>query len=87
MNPQLCVIVCAAALGLSSVANATPEYCRIATSQYQSAVGEVALALRKYAACVSGSNGHDDCSSEFSRLKSAQGDFESAVERYENECS
>jgi hypothetical protein len=32
------------------------------------------------------SDGHDDCSSEFSRIGSAQSDFELAVSEYESEC-
>jgi len=37
--------------------------------------------------CVSDSKGHDDCSSEFSTLHSAQDDFESAVSEYQDKCS
>lgn len=48
-------------------------------------VGEIER-IRRYSRCLSNSNGHDDCSSEFRRLKNAQSDFESAVADYENEC-
>jgi outer membrane murein-binding lipoprotein Lpp len=47
---------------------------------------DVASALSAYAGCIQGSDGHDDCSSEFSTLHSAQDDFESAVSEYESEC-
>jgi hypothetical protein len=40
--------------------------------RYNEATSEVADALRAYSRCVSDSRGHDDCSSEFSRLRSAQ---------------
>jgi hypothetical protein len=65
---------------------ADPEECREAISQYNSAKSDVADALKLYAACVSDSDGHDDCSSEFSTLRSAQDDFESAVSEYESNC-
>jgi hypothetical protein len=65
---------------------ADPEGCRDAVDQYRSAKSDVSDALRGYATCISGSDGHDDCSSEFSSLHSAQDDFESAVSQYESEC-
>lgn len=51
--------------------------CRDATDTYNSAISDVSDTLKRYARCVSGSNGQDDCSSEFRRLKNAQSDFES----------
>jgi hypothetical protein len=66
---------------------ADPEGCKDAADQYNSAIGDIGDYLKRYAGCVEGSRGHDDCSSEFSRLKSAQDDFESAVSEYENECN
>jgi hypothetical protein len=71
---------------MQSVA-ADPESCREAVEGYNSARREVSDVLRSYASCVSGSQGRDDCSSEFSQLSSAQEDFESAVSEYESECS
>jgi hypothetical protein len=53
---------------------------------YNSAISDLSDALRRYSRCLSNSNGHDDCSSEFRRLKNAQSDFESAVSEYESEC-
>jgi hypothetical protein len=66
---------------------ADPESCREAVDGYNYARRDVSDALRSYASCVSGSQGRDDCSSEFSQLSSAQEDFESAVSEYESECS
>ena len=66
--------------------NADPEGCRNAVDQYKSAKSDVSDALRSYANCIAGSDGHDDCSSEFSTLHSEQDDFESAVSEYESEC-
>ena|SRR5690242_14840585 len=69
-----------------SVASAGPSECREAVDRYNEATSEVADALRAYSRCVSDSRGHDDCSSEFSRLRSAQDDFETAVSDDESEC-
>jgi hypothetical protein len=60
--------------------------CKDAIDQYNSARSDIADTLKRYASCVASSDGHDDCSSEFRRLKSAQDDFESAVSEYESEC-
>ncbi len=78
------LVVLALALCLSS--NVAQANCRDAIVAYNSATSDVSDALRRYSRCLSNSNGHDDCSSEFSRLKSAQSDFESAVSEYESEC-
>lgn len=67
-------------------AKAGVDECREAISTFRSARSEVADALRAYASCISNSDGHDDCSSEFSALHSAQDDFESATSSYESEC-
>jgi hypothetical protein len=55
------------------------EECREALNQLQSTKSDLADALRSYASCLQDTDGHDDCSSEFSTLKSAKDDFESAV--------
>ncbi len=87
MDKRFGIIVCAFALISIPSASASPGDCRAAIDRYNSAISDVSDALRGYAACVSNSGGHDDCASEFSRLRSAQDDFESAVEDYEGECS
>jgi hypothetical protein len=66
---------------------ASPSACQDAVAQYNSAISDISSALRRYMSCVSSSNGHDDCSSEFRRLKSAQSDFEDAVSKYGLECN
>ena len=60
--------------------------CSSAVSTYNSVISDISGYLRRYTSCLSNSNGHDDCSSEFRRLKNAQSDFESAVSDYEREC-
>jgi hypothetical protein len=74
-------------LNFSPIAAAGPADCQDAISQYNSAISDISTALRRYTNCVSGSNGHDDCSSEFRRLKSAHSDFEDAVSKYGLECN
>jgi hypothetical protein len=69
------------------VARSDTDECREALEHYKSARSDVASALRQYGRCVSDSKGHDDCSSEFSTLHSAQDDFESAVSEYQDKCS
>jgi hypothetical protein len=63
----------------------SPE-CEDAIDEYNSAVGEISSYLRQYANCVDGSEGQDDCSSEFRQLRSAQDEFESAVSENDSEC-
>lgn len=60
--------------------------CDDAVSQYNSAVSDIASKMKRYTSCVSGSQGQDDCSSEFRRLRSAQSDFETAVASHQSEC-
>jgi hypothetical protein len=67
-------------------AKAGPNECRDAVNSYNSALSDVSDALKRYANCISDSQGHDDCSTEFSSLRSDQDDFESAVSAYESEC-
>jgi hypothetical protein len=69
-----------------AIAQADPEQCKYAIEQYNSAIGDISSYLRRYSKCVSDSRGRDDCNSEFRRLKSAQGDLESAVSSYQSYC-
>jgi len=71
---------------LSQASVASPDECQDAISSYNSAISDISSTLRRYTSCVSNSNGRDDCSSEFRRLKNAQSDFESAVSNYRSEC-
>lgn len=74
-------------LGAAQRSRADPEECQDAISEYKSATDDISTALVAYTNCVSSSRGHDDCSSEFETLKSAQDDFEDAVSKYESECN
>jgi hypothetical protein len=79
------ILAAAIGLGLSGPTRAASE-CRDAVDSYNSALDDISSYLRSYSRCVSGSRGHDDCSTEFRHLKSAQDDFEEAVSRIESEC-
>jgi hypothetical protein len=67
-------------------ATADDEACRGAMFVFRSGKTTVGDYVRRYASCLSRSDGHSDCSSEFSRLRSAQEDFEAAVLDYQREC-
>ena len=71
---------------LISDAAAGPDECRSAIDEFNLTRSDAYAQLKSYAACLSDSDGHDDCSSEFSRIRSAQSDFELAVSEYESEC-
>lgn len=88
MRHFLAAVICAIAFLIISAAivNADPDSCRDAVDQYKSAKSDVESALREYNSCIDGTDGHDDCSTEFSALQSAQDDFEAAVSEYEGEC-
>jgi predicted GH43/DUF377 family glycosyl hydrolase len=75
----------AAVLLFPSFALAQDE-CTEAIASYNSAIEEVSNTMKRYSRCVSDSQGHDDCSTEFRRLKSSQSDFEVAVSSYGSEC-
>jgi hypothetical protein len=62
------------------------EECTRSIDNYNSVIQDVADTLKRYTNCISASRGSDDCSSEFSRLRSAQDDFESAVSQYRSNC-
>jgi len=79
-------VVIAMALTISTPAIADQESCRGATFVLRSAKATVGDYLRRYASCVSRNDGRSDCSVEFSRLRSAQEDFEKAVSDYQREC-
>ncbi len=71
----------------SSLSNpALASDCSDARERYNQAVDDVSYALRRYTSCLSSSNGTDDCSTEFRRLKNAQDDLESAVSEIGSYC-
>jgi hypothetical protein len=81
------VALCAAFAFCMPALLAATANCNDATYTYNSAISDVSDALKRYSRCLSSSNGLDDCSSEFRKLKNAQSDLESAVSEYESECN
>ena len=82
------VMACGIVLALcGNAARSDTDECRDALDHYNSAKSDVSSALRHYGRCVTDSKGHEDCSSEFSTLHSAQDDFESAVSEYQDKCA
>jgi hypothetical protein len=71
------ILVGAALISLNKPVSASD--CSDEVQNYNNALEEVSSTLRRYSRCVADSRGHDDCSSEFRRLRNAQYDFESAV--------
>jgi hypothetical protein len=84
----LTAFLCGVAFGtmIATSAAAGPDECRDAVDQYNNALSELRDAIRAYTTSIADSRGHDDCSSEFSAVQSAQDDFESAVAEYQSEC-
>ncbi len=73
-------------VGVVFITLTTPAFandCSDEVQNYNNALEEVSSTLRRYSRCVADSRGHDDCSSEFRRLRNAQFDFESAVSSLE----
>lgn len=82
---SLTIMIAAAGVICTSVKPAKAD-CNLAISSYNSALSDIENYLRRYTRCLNSSDGADDCSSEFRRLRSAQSDFESAVSEYQLYC-
>ncbi len=79
-------IVALGAAFVLSLTIAARADCDDAVRSYNSAISDIESYMRRYTNCLSSSNGSDDCSSEFRRLRSAQSDYESAVSSYQAYC-
>src|SRR5260221_8654194 len=73
-------------LTLCLASNVAQANCSDAIDTIESAISNLSNALQGYSRCLSDSNGHDACSSEFRSLTKAQSEFESAVSEYGQEC-
>lgn len=80
---RLVALVGLALLGAAPAA-ATP--CNEAIDGFNSAIEELDGVLKRYHDCLQNTDGTDDCSSEFRRLRSEQSDFEGAVSTYKDDC-
>src|SRR5258706_9953856 len=72
----------------SSIAAArfTKSYIKFTSTSPGVCFKTLSNALQGYLRCLSDSNGHDDCATEFRSLTKAQSEFESAVSKDEREC-
>ena len=84
MNLLLSVAAPLVVLALIAAPNTKAAGCIGAEARYKAAVGSVVDALRRFEACVAGSNKRDDCTTEFEALDSAHDDFAEAVEDLKN---
>jgi hypothetical protein len=71
---------------VSAALPVSDDDCEEATDTYNRRMRDLTSSIRGYFECVSSSRGHDDCSSEFSRVRSNQDDFERAIRDYKSEC-
>lgn len=67
-------------------AYASPEQCKYAIEKYNSTISNIQYSLRRYTTCLSNSQGHEDCSYEFRKLKYDQSDYENVVSEMSSEC-
>lgn len=86
MSWKTLIMASALLLAVGPGAAADADDCRNAVSAYRSSVDDISSTLRRYTSCISSSNGRDDCSYEFRRLRSAQDEFESAVSSIGTDC-
>lgn len=77
-------IVGITSINISSISHASD--CVDAIDNYSMNLDEVSFSIRRYASCLSTSEGRDDCSIEFERLKQAHFDFEMSVSEIESYC-
>ncbi len=82
----LAIVIAALAGAATASTTAGALDCDAAVDSYNSATSEIGYQMRRYSRCVSGSQGRDDCSSEFRRLRYAQDAFETAVSEYQSYC-
>lgn len=78
---KIIVVVVIAAIASPAFAD-----CGSSVNRYNNILNDANYALRRYAQCVGDSRGKEDCSSEFSRIRSFQSDFESAVSDLKMSC-
>lgn len=87
------VFRCLLAFGLALIlissikVSADTADCRAAIDGFDSARADLKSSLIHYMNCVGGSDGHDDCSTEFAGVQSNHDDFEAAVSEYESACN
>ena len=83
MKP-IAVVLLVTALVSSSPVRA--DECGDAVTDYNSVLAHLQDATQRFSNCVAGSLGVNNCSGEFSRLRSAYGEFAAAVVIYTRQC-
>lgn len=80
----------AAAIGIVAASIAAPAHaawdCESSINEIKSSRTDISYGLKRYVNCMTNSDGTDDCSTEFRRLKSAQDDYEGAVSGLQIYC-
>jgi hypothetical protein len=62
------------------------DECGDAVRDYNGVMNRLEDAMQKFSSCTANSLGRDMCSAEFRRLRSAYGEYESAVTVYKKQC-
>jgi hypothetical protein len=81
---RLMIVIGASALVVMPAIASTD--CEDAVDNYNRRKRDLLYSIPAYLRCVQSSRGHNDCSSEFNRVRSEQDDFERAVRGYRSEC-
>ena len=76
-----------AALAVVTPPQTEPTDCASVTERYKQNVEAVTEALRKYEACVSGSNARDHCAAEIQALDDAHDDVDETISEIEKLCT
>jgi hypothetical protein len=71
---------------VASALASNDDECQDTIDTYNRRMRDLDSSIRRYFPCVQSSRGRDDCSSEYSRVRSEQDDFERAVRDYTSEC-
>ena len=62
------------------------DECGDAVRDYNAVMTRLEDAMQKFSSCTANSLGRDMCAAEFRRLRSAYGEYESAVVVYKKQC-
>ncbi len=74
-------------VSLAAFQLARADECGDAVTDYNTVLPRLTDAVQHFSNCVANSLGLDTCVKEFSSLRSAYGEFQSAVALYKKECN
>ena len=83
MRVVAAVVALAVAL---AAAPAAADECGDAVNDYNAVLSHLNDAMQRYSTCIADSKGMDDCAAAFRALRTAQGEFASAVDIYIKQC-